>query len=233
MIILASNSPRRKQLLALAGWEYQVLASTVDESTRLDEAPQAYVIRLAQEKAQAALELIPPANRPAALVVSADTAVVDQGVILGKPTSASEAAAMLRRLRGRFHQVYTGLAVLRPAAEAGSKQDLITDVVTTDVGMRSYSEKEIQAYVESGDPLDKAGAYAIQNAEFHPVQNLQGCYANVMGLPLCRLVQMLARFGLQPQGSITQACQQAINQPCWVFLQASQAAPPVRGYANE
>lgn len=219
MLILASNSPRRKQLLALTGWDYRVLAAQVDESPRPGEPPQVYVRRLAQEKAWAALELLAAAERSQAVVIAADTTVVADGEVLGKPEDAAEAGSMLRRLRDRTHQVYTGLVALR-----SGDGELLDDVVLTEVRMRDYSDDEIQDYILSGDPLDKAGAYAIQHPAFHPVQNLQGCYANVMGLPLCRLVQMLAKFGLQPQGSITQACQQTIHQPCQVFLQASQAA---------
>ena len=213
MIILASNSPRRKQLLALTGWDYRVLAARVDESLRPGEPPEDYVRRLAQEKAQAAQELISLAERARVLVIAADTAVVAEGEILGKPGDAAEAWSMLRRLRDRLHQVYTGLAALRPGDGR-----LLDEVVLTEVRMRNYSDDEIQAYILSGDPLDKAGAYAIQHAEFHPVQNLQGCYANVMGLPLCHLVRMLAEFKLQPPDSIAEACQQTLDQPCQVFL---------------
>jgi len=222
MLILASNSPRRKQLLALTGWDHQVLAASVDETVRPDELPDAYVRRLAQEKARAALGLISPDDRPKVVVVAADTAVVDQGEILGKPSSSAEAGFILRQLCGRVHQVYTGLAVLRPGEGAALHEVVITDVVVTDVGMRRYSEVEIQAYIASGDPLDKAGAYAIQHVEFHPVQDLHGCYANVMGLPVCRLVKMLAEFGLHPWGSIAEACQESLDHPCQVFLQVMQ-----------
>lgn len=228
MIILASNSPRRKQLLALTGWDYQVMAAAVDESVRPGEPPHVYVRRLAQEKAQAALGLIPPADRPGLLVLAADTAVVHLGEILGKPGNAAEAGIMLRQLRSRAHQVYTGLAVLRPGNGAVSEEILITDVVVTGVGMRNYNEAEIQAYIASGDPLDKAGAYAIQHVGFHPVQNLQGCYANVMGLPVCCLVPMLAEFGLRSRASIAAACQETLDHPCQVFLQVLQTRQPAQ-----
>jgi MAF protein len=217
MIILASNSPRRKQLLALTGWDFQVLAASVDESVRQKEPPDAYVRRLAQEKAQAALELIPPGERPRVMVLAADTAVVAEDEILGKPANAAEAEIMLRQLRGSIHQVYTGLAVLRPGD--GLDDAVITDVVVTDVWMRDYREVEIQAYIASGDPLDKAGAYAIQHPGFHPVQNLQGCYANVMGLPVCHLVKMMAETGRRPRASIVEACQETLETPCQVYLQ--------------
>jgi MAF protein len=222
MIILASNSPRRKQLLALTGWDFQVLAATVDESVWPSEPPDAYVRRLAQGKAQATVERIPLTERSGVLVVAADTAVVDRGEILGKPAGAAEAEIMLRRLRGRIHQVYTGLAVLRPGDGAGMKPAILTDVTMTHVCMRGYNDAEIQTYIASGDPLDKAGAYAIQHADFHPVQNLQGCYANVMGLPVCHLARLLAKFGLQPPPSLAEDCQETLETPCQVFLQVSR-----------
>jgi septum formation protein len=224
MIILASNSPRRKQLLALTGWDYRVLAAQVDESPRPGEPPVAYVRRLAQEKARAALELLPAAERSQALVIAADTTVVFQGEVLGKPQDAAEAGSMLRRLRDRTHQVYTGLAALRPGDGR-----LLDEVVLTEVRMRDYSDDEIQAYVHSGDPLDKAGAYAIQHAGFHPVQNLQGCYANVMGLPLCHLVRLLDAFELQPADTLVQACQETLDQPCPVFRQVLAAGQATVG----
>jgi MAF protein len=225
MIILASNSPRRKQLLALTGWDFQVLPAPVDEGVRLSEPPDAYVRRLAIEKAWAALEKIQPTQRSQVVVIAADTAVVDQGEILGKPGDATEARSMLHRLRGRTHQVYTGLAVLRPGDAAGVSEVLLIEVVVTDVSMRNYSDGEIQAYIASGDPLDKAGAYAIQHADFHPVQNLQGCYANVMGLPVCHLVSMMAELGCQPETSIADACLEVLETPCRVFQQVLKESP--------
>lgn len=224
MLILASNSPRRKQLLDLTGWDYRVAAPSVDEQVREGEPPDEYVRRLALEKAQAAAALLPAAERRQAIILAADTTVVDidapgspAGEILGKPADPEEAWAMLRRLRGRLHRVYTGLAALRPMDGA-----VISRVVSTDVWMRNYSDAEIERYVASGDPLDKAGAYAIQHAGFQPVQNLQGCYANVMGLPVCHLAQMLAEFGLEPRTSIPLACQEALDRPCQIFHQVLQ-----------
>jgi MAF protein len=228
MLVLASNSPRRKQLMALGGWDFSILAAEVDESVRPGEAPEAYVRRLAEEKAYAALSLLEDSASTAALVVAADTAVVhrhgadaEDGVILGKPADAAQAEEMLRRLRGRVHQVYTGLAVLRPR-----DGDLSCRVIVTDVPMRDYSDEEIRAYIATGDPLDKAGAYAIQHAGFHPVRNLHGCYANVMGLPVCHLARMLARHGVDPQSDLPWQCQQALDYPCPVYRQALGVASP-------
>lgn len=225
MIILASNSPRRKQLLALTGWDFRVVPASVDESVWPSEPPDAYVRRLATEKAWATLEKLQPTERPRAMVIAADTAVVDRGEILGKPGDASEARKMLSRLRGRTHQVYTGLVVLRPGDAAGVSEVLLIEVVITDVDMRNYSDEEIQAYIASGDPLDKAGAYAIQHPGFRPVQNLQGCYANVMGLPVCHLVSMMAELGCQPEASIADACQGVLETPCRVYQQALKESP--------
>ncbi len=152
--------------------------------------------------------------RESALIIAADTTVADEGNILGKPADAAEAESMLRRLRGRQHQVYTALAVLRTADGR-----LWHDLGVTDVPMRLYSDEEIQSYVSSGDPLDKAGAYAIQHAGFHPVASLQGCYANVMGLPLCHLTRLLRQVGIQPEQPVADACQAALAYTCGVYAQ--------------
>jgi len=222
MLVLASNSPRRKKLMALGGWDFSILAAEVDESVQPGEEPEAYVRRLAEAKARATLSLLDDPASSGVLVVAADTAVVHldgaevgYGVILGKPTDAAQAGEMLRRLRGRVHQVYTGLALLRP--EDG---DLSCEVIVTDVPMRDYEDEEIRAYIATGDPLDKAGAYAIQHTGFNPVRNLHGCYANVMGLPVCHLARMLARHGVDPQSDLPWQCQQALDYPCPVYRQA-------------
>lgn len=197
MLILASNSPRRKELLTLAGWSFTILPADVDESPLPEEKPGDYVLRLATAKAHN----VAGRAAPGAVVVAADTTVVDGVTLLGKPETAGEAEAMLRRLRGRTHQVYTALAVLRMADNLFN-----SEVSITDVGMRDYSDGEIQAYVESGDALDKAGAYAIQHPGFSPVKDLQGCYTNVVGLPVCRLARILAAIGLYPAHQSSFAC---------------------------
>jgi MAF protein len=209
MILLASNSPRRKQLLALAGWPYRIQPADVDETPLPGEPAEAYVLRLAESKARAAA-----GSAEDGLVLAADTTVVDAGAILGKPNDADQARAMLWQLRGRSHQVLTALAVLQSHTDR-----LLTDVCATDVPMRAYTEAEIEAYVASGDPLDKAGAYAIQHAGFHPVESLAGCYANVVGLPLCHLARMLRKLGLSPRADLPQACQAALGYQCPVYDQ--------------
>lgn len=192
MLILASNSPRRRQLLTLAGWTYQTAPADIDESPLLGEDPCQYVLRLAREKALVSAAAWRWAPGEVSFVVAADTTVALEGEILAKPADPSEATQMLLRLRNRTHQVYTGLALLRC-----SDQALCLDLCATDVHMRAYSRSELDAYVQSGDPLDKAGAYAIQHAGFHPVDGLVGCYANVTGLPVCRLAALMQAWGRQ------------------------------------
>jgi len=207
-LVLASNSPRRKQLLALGGWTFTILPAEVDESPLPGESPGAYVLRLAEAKARCAAK----SSEAESIVIAADTTVVDGGDILGKPADAHQAEAMLQRLRGHTHQVYTALAVFIPADDI-----LLTDCCITDVPMREYSEEELRTYVSTGDPLDKAGAYAIQHPGFKPVTGLQGCYANVVGMPLCHLVRTLHKLGIHPETSIPQACQTSLQYACQVY----------------
>jgi septum formation protein len=208
VFILASNSPRRKELLILLGQPYRARPAEIDESPLPGEAPRAYVLRLAEGKARAVASQIPVDN----VVIAADTTVADGMDILGKPVDEQEAVEMLTRLRGHTHQVYTAVAVLRPAGNT-----LLLDCCVTDVPMRDYSEVEIAAYVATGDPLDKAGAYAIQHEGFHPVEHLDGCYANVVGLPLCHLTRLLRRLNVALQTNVPIACQATLNYECHYF----------------
>ncbi len=210
MLVLASRSPRRRQLLSLGGWMFHVLAADVDETRLPGESPDAFVRRLAREKALA----VAPQTRPGAVIIGADTAVVEGDAILGKPADMAEAEQMLRRLRGRTHQVYTGIAAYRPADE-----HFVDDVCITDVSMRLYSDDEIRAYLATGDSLDKAGGYAIQHRGFHPVAEggLTGCYANVVGLPLCHLVRMLKKLDVPPLADVPRACQRALRYQCPIY----------------
>ena len=205
ILILASNSPRRKQLLSLGGWAYNIAVADVDESLHPNEAPGDYVLRLAELKARKSAENAVPES----VVIAADTSVVDGDEILGKPLDEDDAARMLKRLRGHTHQVYTGLALLRV-----SDGHALSDLSITDVPMRDYSDEEIDAYVQTGDPLDKAGAYAIQHPDFHPVENLEGCFASVMGLPLCRLTYLLGQFDISPEAAIGVRCQTELGYDC-------------------
>jgi septum formation protein len=204
-LVLASNSPRRRELLSLFGWEYDIRPADVDETPRQGEKPVEYVRHLAKEKARACAR----EAHPGETIIAADTTVVLNGKILGKPQDAEEAAAMLRRLCGRNHQVCTGIAVLDMKTDA-----FIQDLCVTEVPMRDYSEEELLAYAASGDPLDKAGGYAIQDPIFRPVDSLHGCYASVMGLPLCHLGRSLKKVGYAPTGDFPAACQSSLHYYC-------------------
>jgi septum formation protein len=204
-LVLASNSPRRRELLALGGWKFEACSPEVDESQHPGEEAGAYVLRLAESKARtcAAAEL------QESIIIAADTTVVDGKTLLGKPGNAAEAAQMLRNLRSRTHQVYSGICVLET-----SSGNLRNDLCVTQVPMRAYDDREIDAYVSSGDPLDKAGAYAIQHPKFHPVEKMSGCYASVMGLPLCHLARTLRSFGIALLTDIAAECQSWLNYAC-------------------
>jgi len=191
--------------MALGGWKFHIRSSETDESQLSGEAPGTYVLRLAEGKARACAATALADQT----LLAADTAVVDGKDILGKPKDMGEAATMLRRLRGHSHQVCTGIAVLRVSDGA-----LVTDLCVTDVPMRDYSDDEVAAYVASGDPLDKAGAYAIQHLTFHPVEGLSGCYASVMGLPLCHLTRALRQLDIAPRTDISKECQLALEYIC-------------------
>jgi MAF protein len=207
MLLLASQSPRRRELLSLIGFDFQVAPAVVDEQVIAGEEPRAYVLRLAAAKAQA----VAPLASAGWVVLGSDTAVVDGDQILGKPASPAEAVAMLQSLRGRHHQVYSAVSVLKIPGQ------MVTDFCVTEVPMRPYHDEEIQAYVATGDPMDKAGAYAIQHAGFHPVEYLDGCYANVMGLPLCHLVRTLRKLKISPRVDVPTRCQAAIGYACPVY----------------
>ena len=185
-LVLASGSPRRQALLAAMGLSFVVTVPHIDESLRADEPPLDAARRLCVAKAHAAAT-----QHADALVIAADTLVVLDGEILGKPVDYEDAVDMLTRLRNRRHEVLTGLAVL-DAATLHVQQE----VVTTAVRMRNYTDDELRRYVTSGDPMDKAGAYAIQHDGFRPVANITGCYTNVVGLPVCRLAALLGEWGM-------------------------------------
>jgi len=201
-ILLASASPRRRELLALLALAFTVVAADVDETDGEGESPPAMVHRLSRSKA-----LTVAARYPSTLVVAADTTVALDGRSLGKPADAAEATAMLRALRGRPHRVYSSLTV-------ALKEQIVTDLAESQVWMRPYSDDEIARYVAGGDPLDKAGAYGIQHAGFHPAARVEGCFASVMGLPLCHLARALARLGVATPVDVPAACRAHTGQPC-------------------
>jgi MAF protein len=206
-LILASASPRRRQLLSLLGVPFVIKAAAVDETPLPGEAPSEMVLRISRAKASAM-----PDIGPDELVVAADTTVVLEGQVLGKPADAEEAVQMLRRLRGRPHLVYTGLALWHPASRR-----MVFELGQSRVWMRAYDEEEIAGYVASGDPLDKAGAYAIQDRGFDPVSRVEGCWLNVMGLPLCHLSRGLAHAGVVVPAIVPRACQAFSQQGCTIW----------------
>ncbi|MCL5104374.1 MAG: Maf family protein [Armatimonadetes bacterium] len=184
-IILASASPRRRELLSLIFEDFQVLPSEFEESeVPADLPPVRHVEYSATMKARDVA-----AKHPGSLVIGADTIVVVRDQILGKPADAADAGRMLRGLSGRTHEVYTGLAVILGDMER-------TGVECTDVTFRKLTDEMISRYISSGEPMDKAGAYAIQGRASVLIKSIRGCYFNVVGLPLYRLSTMLEEFGV-------------------------------------
>lgn len=205
-LVLASTSPRRKELLSLLGLPFEVMPADINEDVLTGESPMDYVVRLAQGKAQAIAERL--GDTPA-VIIAADTTVVHEGEIIGKPVDAADAERILRSLRGRTHQVYSGLCMLDKASGRQA-----TDLALSQVPMRNYSDSEMSAYIASGQPLDKAGAYGIQNTSFHPVEAFAGCFANVAGLPLCHLLRNWRRWQLPLAVDLPEACQRHLNYDC-------------------
>jgi septum formation protein len=227
--ILASSSPRRRELLGSLGIPFTIIKPDIDETQHPGEPPLVYVMRLSQQKAQAVANNYPLPLAPSPLhgegeqkspslrsgeglgegmnvILAADTVVIlgadtlgvdEHGDILGKPVNDDDARDMLRRLRNRTHQVCTALTLLTPSTYTGrgAGGGVLTRITTTHVTMRDYSDAEIDAYIATGDPFDKAGSYAIQHPVFKPVAKIDGCYTNVVGLPLCTLKSMLAEIG--------------------------------------
>jgi septum formation protein len=216
LLVLASNSPRRKQLLALSGWKFKVEPAEVDEGLLANETAGDYVLRLAITKVKSCAGNLDDGQ----IAIAADTAVVDEKSILGKPGNDLEADRMLNRLRGHTHQVLTAIAVLK-AGEAAP----VTALCITNVPMRNYSDDEIAAYIATSDPLDKAGAYAIQHAGFNPVESFSGCYSSVMGLPLCHLVHIMQGLSIQPVEDVPENCQATHAYQCSIYPAALNGKP--------
>jgi len=207
-IVLASNSPRRREMLAWMELPFSTTAAEVDETPLPDEKPVDYVLRLAGEKARAC-------ERQASfggIILAADTTVSDGDEIIGKPVDEEDAIRILKKLRNRTHLVHTAIVVGVPS-RGMTRQELCS----TEVRMRLYSDEELLAYVRSGDPLDKAGAYAIQNPEFDPVQKISGCYASVMGLPLCHFERALRRLGFGARNGVPYRCMRELAYTCPIF----------------
>ena len=187
MLILASASPRRQELLRNAGFAFCVRASDIPETPLNGETPRDCAVRLAREKALAVAK-----GFPNDIVLGADTIVVIDGAMLGKPDNEADAARMLRALSGRTHEVITGVCVV--AATNCGNRELRTASETTAVTMKKFSEQEIADYVATGEPMDKAGGYAIQGKASRWIPRIEGDYSNVVGLPLALVSQMLQEF---------------------------------------
>jgi len=270
--VLASASPRRRQLFSLLNVPFIATAANVDEEIGEGENPEGVVCRLSLAKARAVA-----LSYPEDVIVAADTIVALDGDVLGKPADEAEAVAMLRRLRGREHAVLSGVTILSSSApplspptlggtgalsrvgflesahptpmyghrkgtyyhilgwveaqtknlplrglgralppKIGGAGRAITELAESVVWMRAYTDEEMIRYAASGDPLDKAGAYAIQHHNFSPVERIEGCYASVMGLPLCHLARALAQLGLMLPVDVPQACQGFTGHRCLV-----------------
>jgi septum formation protein len=233
-LILASRSPRRRQLLEQAGLKPEIVPAEVDEALHEGEPPEAYVLRLAEEKARVVAGSFPPGS--GVLVLGADTAVVVDEVVLGKPADLNDGRRMLRSLSGRRHKVITGYAIVpvpgptqetdaraKPLPEVATSEAVTsevvtsevvttevvttevvtTEVVTTEVEFKDLGDDEIDDYLATGEPLDKAGAYAIQGAGAFMIRRIDGSHSNVIGLPICEVVEALRRLGRadHPPGS--------------------------------
>lgn len=206
-LTLASGSPRRRELLGLLGLPFVVKVAGITETPAPTEGPLEYVRRVATEKAQATSAVVGEG-----LVLAADTEVMIDGQVLGKPANPADAAAMLEKLRGRTHTVVSVLVLQDATTGATERVECHSPVP-----MRNYSQAEVAAYIASGDPFDKAGGYAIQHAGFHPVEGFAHCYAGVMGLPLCHLTLALRQRGIEPPVNVPEVCQMFNQYECPVF----------------
>lgn len=183
-LILASISPRRKNLLRMIGFDFEVVNSQVDEQSEVYTIPEVHVLELAQKKALKVAEKI-----DGGLIIGADTVVVLNNQILGKPKDAKQAKEILQQLSGKTHEVYTGFAIVeKPSGE------MLSEFVKTLVSFRKLADEEIDRYIQSGSPFDKAGGYGIQDQGALFVQKIDGCFYNVMGLPVTKLYQALEKF---------------------------------------
>jgi septum formation protein len=192
-VVLASASPRRRGFLHQLGYHFEVVSPATEEKHRSGEGPTEYVLRNASEKAQDVEARVAAGS----VVIAADTVVVLRGRIMEKPGSAAGAHEMLRSLSGQVHQVITGFCVRGPGKDGAGRVRALA--VSTDVEFNQLSDEEIDAYIRSGEPMDKAGAYAIQGRAAYMIRQIRGSYTNVVGLPLTELVEILAdEFGVKP-----------------------------------
>jgi MAF protein len=211
-IILASKSPRRQKLLRKLFDHFLIISAEVDEIPHQGEDPESYVIRLAKEKAISAADKIPPNADLDFMVIGADTIVLSGSEILGKPIDEEDARRILEKLRDSSHLVLSAIALVHLPS-----REVRTRIVKSDVEMRNYSDEEIKTYILSGDPLDKAGAYAIQNRSFNPVPEYNDCFANVMGLPLCDLYLLMKAMGVKTNNKVAENCQEFLEYNCPVY----------------
>ena len=207
-IVLASNSPRRKEILGWTGLQFTTHAADVDETPIPDESALDHVQRLAQNKARVCANFAPFNG----VVLAADTVVVDNEEIMGKPADMEDARRMLTQLRGRMHYVHTAITLMVP-----SKGIMQSATCSTPVHLRRYSDEELEGYLATNDPLDKAGAYAIQHPEFRPVIKFAGCYASVMGLPLCHVERNFRKMGFGEHREIPFQCQNHLSYACPIY----------------
>jgi septum formation protein len=190
-LILASASPRRRELLAACGIPFQIIPSMIDEQPLPNELAEAYVRRLGLAKAESVAQ-----HHPNAVVLGADTIVTIDGLLLGKPRTLDEARQMLNRLSGRAHEVVTGVAVVAGRMSGSSNGRYAQEVVASRVLMRRFTAATIEWYIATGEPRDKAGAYAVQGLGGALVERVEGSYTNVVGLPLTETLSLLRRFGV-------------------------------------
>lgn len=207
--LLGSQSPRRRQLVQLLGYPVQTAVADADEESIQTPDPAQNVLETALLKSDIIRRNTPPTSHGRCLLLTADTTVAIDGQMLNKPKTTADAERMLRQLRGRPHQVLTGIVLY----DMQSNQQQ-TAVFAADIHMRPYSDDEMAAYIATGDPMDKAGAYAIQHPTFRPMQSLNGCYLSVMGLPVCELIGLLANWDLPFLGDYTAVYQQHQGHAC-------------------
>jgi septum formation protein len=209
-LILASQSPRRRELIKLLGYPVRVQVADVDESLVTEPDPAVNVVGTARLKAVKIAKQRQQLNGNGdVVIVAADTTVALAGEMLGKPADVTDARRMLKMLRNRSHEVHTGLVLM--ALGTGRE---VSGVNTAVVTMRDYSDAEIEAYIATGDPMDKAGAYAIQHPAFRPVARLDGCFTGVMGLSVCHLLQLFSQLGLTMQADLTAVTDAHQHFPC-------------------
>ena len=195
-------------MLTWTGLSFRARPANIDETKLPGELPEDYVMRLAVCKAEASI----PYVKSGEIILSADTIVVDGNLIIGKPQDAGDAVKILQTLRGRTHSVLTAIVMYDPENSVMHK-----DICESPVKMRNYYESEIEQYVASGDPMDKAGAYAIQHPVFNPVETFTDCFASVMGFPLCHFVRLMDVFGIKIPNDLPNTCQTQLQYLCPVF----------------